>query len=141
MYCVPFRAYGHENVVGKHKTTVEITSEDFLTREGTCIVGIRATQTLAGLDSTIKELAALRTTKICLVMEVNGVREQVTGTGGPGLTYTDHVSMVARTSSYQCGRTLMIHADRAASDLSRDFISGLKDRRAVMNCELHFINQ
>jgi len=141
MYCVPFKAFGHENVTGKHKTTVEITSENFLTRQGTCIVGIQATQTLAGLDSTIKELATLETTKILLVMEVNGIIEQVTGTGAPGLSYSDSMSMVARTSSYQCGRTLMIHSDKAASDLSKDFVKGLKDSRAVMNCELHFIDQ
>jgi hypothetical protein len=141
MYCIPFRAFGHENVIGKHKTTVEITSEEFLTRQGTCIVGIRATQTLASLGSTIKELATLETTKIILVMDVNGIIEQVTGTGGPDLTYSDSVSMVARTSSYQCGRTLMIHADKAASDLSEDFVNSLKESRTVMNCELHFINR
>ena len=141
MYCVPFRAFGHENVVGKHKTTVEITSEDFLTRQGTCIVGIRATQTLAGLDSTIKALAASETTRIVLVMEVNGIIEQITGTGGPGLTYSDSVSMVARTSSYQCGRTLMVHADKAASDLSEHFVNSLKISRAMMNCKLYFIDQ
>jgi hypothetical protein len=141
MYCISFRAFGHENVIGKHKTTVEITSEEFLTRQGTCIIGIRATQTLASLGSTIKRLATLETTKIILVMDVNGIIEQVTGTGGPGLTYSDSVSMVSRTSSYQCGRTLMIHADKAASDLSEDFINSLKESRAVMNCELHFISQ
>lgn len=141
MYCVTFRAFGHENVVGEHKTTVEITSESFLTPQGTCIVGIEATQTLADLDSAIRELAVLETTKIVLVMEVSGIVERVTGTGGPGLTYSDSVSMVTRTSSYQCGRTLMIHADKAASDLSRNFINSLKDNKAVINCELHFIDQ
>jgi len=141
MYCVNFRAFGHENVVGEHRTTVEITSENFLTRQGTCIVGIQATQTLDGLDSAIKELAELETTKIVLVMEVNGIVERVTGTGGSGLTYSDSVSMVARTSSYQCGRTLMIHADKAAADLSRDFVNNLKDNKAVINCELYFIDQ
>jgi len=35
----------------------------------------------------------------------------------------------------------MIHSDKAASDLSKDFVKGLKDSRAVMNCELHFIYQ
>jgi hypothetical protein len=140
MYIVPFRAFGHNNVVGKHQTTLEITSEDFLTRQGTCIVGIRATQTLAGLDSAIKALAVLETTKIVLMMEVNGIIEQVAGTGGPGLTYSDSVSMVARTSSYQCGRTLLIHADKAASDLDERFVNSLKDSNAVMNCELHFID-
>jgi len=141
MYCVNFRAFGHENVVGEHKTTAEITSENFLTRQGTCIIGIQATQTLADLDSAIKELALLETTKIVLVMEVNDIVERVTGTGGAGLTYSDSVSMVARTSSYQCGRTLMIHADKAASDLSRDFVNNLKDNKAVITCELHFIDR
>jgi hypothetical protein len=139
MYIVPFRAFGHNNVVGKHQTTLEITSENFLTRQGTCIVGVRATQTLAGLDSAIKALASLETTKIVLMMEVNGIIEQVTGTGGPGLTYSDSVSMVARTSSYQCGRTLLIHADKAASDLDERFVNSLKDSNTVMSCELHFI--
>jgi hypothetical protein len=141
MYCVSFRAYGHENVIGKHKTTLEITTEDFLTRRGTCIVGVRATQKLSTLDSSIKELAALDTTKIVLVLQVGEMIEQITGTGGPGLTYTDSVSMVARTSSYQCGRTLMIHADKAASDLSDEFVNRLRDRDAVLKCELHFIPQ
>jgi len=141
MYCVTFKAFGHENVVGEHKTTVEITSENFLTRRGTCIIGIRATQTLADLDSTIKKLASSETTKIVLVMEVNGIVERVAGTGGSDLTYSDSISMVARTSSYQCGRTLMIHADKAASDLSKDFINSLKDNKAVINCELQFIDQ
>jgi hypothetical protein len=139
MFCVPFRAFGHENVTGKHKTTVEITSEDFLTRQGTCIVAVRATQTLSMLDSAIKRISRLETTKVVLVMEVRGIIEQITGTGGSGLTYTDSVSMVARTSSYQCGRTLMIHADKAASDLSDDFVKCLRDRNAVLKCELHFI--
>lgn len=141
MYCVTFKAFGHENVVGEHKTTVEITSENFLTHRGTCIIGIRATQTLADLDSTIKKLASSETTKIVLVMEVNGIVERVAGTGGSDLTYSDSISMVARTSSYQCGRTLMIHADKAASDLSKDFINSLKDNKAVINCELQFIDQ
>ncbi|MDH4214784.1 MAG: DUF371 domain-containing protein [Candidatus Odinarchaeota archaeon] len=141
MYYVPFKAFGHENVIGRHKTTVEITSENFLTHQGTCIVGTRATQTLAGLDSVIKKLVTLESTKIVLEMEVNGIIERVTGSGGPCLTYSDSVSMVARTSSYQCGRTLMIHADKAASDLREDFVNNLKDNRAVMNCALYFINQ
>jgi len=74
-------------------------------------------------------------------MEVAGIREQVTGTGGNDLPYTDSVSMVARTSSFQCGRTLMINADKAASDLSREFVSLLTKVGIEMDCELHFITE
>ncbi len=139
MHLVRFKAYGHENVIGEHKTTVEITTEDYLTKQGTCIVGVEANQKLSDLAPKIRELVTLETTKIILVMEVEGIIEQVTGTGGQNLTYSDSVSMVARTSSYQCERTLMINADKAASDLSREFVRLLKKNEVEMNCELHFI--
>jgi hypothetical protein len=139
MHFVRFKAYGHENVIGEHKTTVEITTEDFLTKQGSCIVGVQATQKLSDLSSEIRELVSHETTKIVLVMKVKGIREQVTGTGGNDLTYTDSTSMVARTSSFQCGRTLMVNADKAASNLSREFVSLLTKTGIEMNCELHFI--
>ena len=139
MHFVRFKAYGHENVIGEHTTTVEITTEDFLTKQGSCIVGVQATQKLSDLSSEIRELVSHETTKIVLLMEVKGIREQVTGTGGNDLTYTDSTSMVARTSSFQCGRTLMVNADKAASNLSREFISLLTKTGIEMNCELHFI--
>ena len=135
---VRFNAYGHQNVIGEHKSTVELTSEDFLTYHGTCIVGVRTDLTLNELDSGIKQLAALESTEIKLRMTIDELTEEVTGSGGSGLTFSDTTSMVARTSSYECGRTLMIGADKAALDLSRDFIEKLKDSTVVIDCELIF---
>ena len=74
-------------------------------------------------------------------MKVDDVAETVTGSGGPGLTYSDTTSMVARTSSYQCARTVMINSDKAASDLNREFIDRLKNRETTIDCELQFITQ
>ena len=141
MQRVQFKAYGHENVIGEHKTTVELTSEDFLTKQGTCIVGVCSDVSLNQVDSKIKGLASLSSTKIVLKMSINGLIEEVTGTGSPRLTYTDSTSMVARTSTFECGRTLMVNADKAASDLSRDFIDRLKVNGAVIECELIYIKQ
>ncbi len=138
---VQFNAYGHRNVIGEHKSTVELTSEDYLTHQGTCIVGLRADLVLSELKSEIKQLAIAESTEIKLRMTVDDLTEEVTGTGGSGLTYSDPTSMVARTSSYECGRTLMINADKAASDLSRDFVEKLKDNTVVINCELIFTTQ
>lgn len=139
MYRVQFQAFGHENIIAEHNTTLELTSEDFLTRRGTCIVGICSTLTLSELSAEIKQLVKLDTTKIILTMSTADVVETVTGKGGSGLTYSDTVSMVARTSSYQCGRTLMIDSDKAASDLSREFVNKLKSKDTVLDCELQFI--
>ena len=138
---VLFNAYGHQNVISDHKSTVELTSEDYLTQQGTCIVGVRADMTLNELDSEIKQLASSESTEIILRMTVDELTEEVTGTGGTRLTYSDPTSMVARTSSYECGRTLMINADKAASDLSRDFVEKLKDNTVVIACELIFTTQ
>jgi len=138
---VRFKAYGHQNVIGEHKSTVELTSEDYLSKQGTCIVGVKANLTLDELDREIKKMAQVETTKIVLRMNVEELVEEVIGTGGSRLTYSDSTSMVARTSSYQCDRTLMINTDKAASDLSREFINRLKDDSVVMTCELIFTTQ
>lgn len=139
MQRVKFNAYGHENVVGEHKTTVELTSEDHLTRHGTCIVGVSTDITLDRLDQRIKRLASSPSTRITLKMCVDELMEEVTGTGSPGLTYTDSTSMVARTSTYTCGRTLMVNANKAASNLNRDFIDRLKVGSALIKCELIYV--
>jgi hypothetical protein len=141
MRSVRFRAAGHENIVGKHETTLELTSESKLTKRGTCVIGVRASQTLRDLDDEIRNLARRRETRICLRMTVEGQVEEVRGRGDPGLTYTDNTSMVVRKSSYQCGRTVFVNADKAASDLDREFIRKLKDSRAVLECELLYFNE
>ncbi|MFW9974345.1 MAG: DUF371 domain-containing protein [Candidatus Thorarchaeota archaeon] len=141
MQRVHFKAYGHENIVGKHKTTVELTTEKQLTKQGSCIVGVCVDIALSDLDSEIKRLASQSSTKIILKMSVDGHIEEVSGTGSSGLVYLDSTSMVARKSSYECGRTVMVNADKAASDLSREFIDKLKEPGAVIDCELIYIKQ
>ena len=48
---VDFVAFGHKNVIGKHKTTVEITSENTLTLQGSCIIGVKMGQKLCELSN------------------------------------------------------------------------------------------
>ncbi len=141
MHSVTFRAFGHENVVGDHRTTLEITSEKFLTKRGTCIIGIGSNLTLDRIDNVIKSLARQRDTEIQLRISAGGITEIITGHGSAGLTYESTVSMVARTSGFECPRTLMIGADKAASDIDRTLIEILRDPEVEMDCELVFINQ
>ena len=141
MHRVKFVAYGHENVVSEHKTTLELTTENFLTPQGTCIICVRATQKLCDLSYDIKKMARSKDTQILLRMSVDGEKEEVIGRGSPGLTYENPVSMVARTSTFECGRTLMVNADKAASDLSRRFIQRLTNPSSKIYCELVFISE
>ena len=141
MHRVEFVAYGHKNIIGKHKTTVELTSENTLTLQGACIIGVKMGQKLCDLSNDIKKKALSERTRIHLRMKVNDESEEVVGYGSPGLTYESSVSMVARTSSYECGRTLMIKADKAASDLSRQFIAELSEPDIQIYCELIFVSE
>jgi hypothetical protein len=136
MRTVDFHAYGHPNVIGKHKTTLEITTEEKLTSRGTCIIGVRTNQTLRDLDDEIKTLAKSTRTQIQLTMSVEGLVESIMGRGSPGLTYSDPISMVARTSSFECGRTVMVGADRVASDLDRRFVQKLRNPNIAIKCQL-----
>jgi hypothetical protein len=138
---VCFQAFGHVNVKGEHPTTVEITTETSLTKRGTCIIGVGANQALSTLDGELKSLASKDTTQIILRMSVSGLDEEVRGWGSPGLTYSDSISMVARRSSFECDRTLMVNVDKAASDLERSFIQQLKNPKAVVECELLFLSE
>ncbi|MFX1367447.1 MAG: DUF371 domain-containing protein [Promethearchaeota archaeon] len=138
---VCFQAYGHENVIGEHTTTVEITTETSLTKRGTCIIGVGANRTLSSLDDELRLLAASKTTQIILKMSVDGLDEEIRGWGSTGLTYSDSISMVVRKSSFECERTLMVNADKAASNLKRSFIQQLKNPEAILECELHFLSE
>jgi len=141
MRSVSFVAYGHENVVGLHKTTTELTTESFLTPQGTCIIGVKSDQSLSNLSDEIKQMVKSKETRIHLKMKVNGETEEIVGYGSPGLTYEDSTSMVARTSPFECGRTLMVNSDKAASDLKRSFIEKLKEVDVLIECKLVFISE
>lgn len=135
---VSFLASGHENVIGDHKTTLELTSETFLTRQGTCIMGVRSELVLHALEDDIKSLARSKSTEIRLTLSIDGRKEEIIGHGSPGLTYADRTSMVVRTSSFECPRTLMVRADKAASDLDREFVERLKSPEQRIACEILF---
>jgi hypothetical protein len=97
--------------------------------------------TLQSFDSRIKELARSSNTRIVLKLNVDDLVEEIEGRGGPGLTYSDSISMVARKSSFVCGRTVMIEANKAASDLNRSLIERLRQPETTIDCELLFISE
>ncbi len=98
-------------------------------------------QKLCDLSNDIKNMAQSERTCIHLKMKANDESEEVIGYGSPGLTYGSSISMVARISPYECGRTLMVKANKAASDLSRQFIAELSEPDTQIDCELIFVNE
>ena len=119
-------ASGHENIEATHPTTLEITKEKRLSRRGDCIIAVGADKSLADLSDEFKECLRKPNAKLTLTIEVDGITEQISAQGSPNLILTHQFDMVVRKSSYVDDRTLAVKANKAAHDLSREFVEKLQ---------------
>ena len=127
-------ALGHPNITARNRTTFEVTREDYLTSRGDCIVAINASKGARDLGEEFKQIVKRSDAKITVIIEVSKYKEVVVGRGNPQLILSHPTDMVARKSSYICDRTLMVGADKAAKDFSRDLIREIQNpiRRATI---------
>ena len=124
------RAVGHENVTARHASTFEVTTDDYLTPAGDCILGIEANRAPADFDPAFVTACRDATATITATFYVeDGTGATATGTitgrGHPDLTFEDDRSLVGRTSDYVDDRTVMVGADAAAGDLDRRLAEAL----------------
>jgi len=112
-------AYGHKNVLAENRTTLEITKETHLTPRGDCIIAVAADKTLTDFDQQFKELLCKDNARLSILIEAGDESETVNALGDTHLTLVHPTDIVVRKSGYVCDRTLAIHADKAACDLSR----------------------
>ena len=120
-------ARGHANVQSTHKTTFQIAKEPFLSKRGDCVIAVAATKGAIDLSSNFKETARREKARITVIIEVDKVKEVVKAQGSASLTFTHPSDLVVRKSSYVCGRTLAVRADKAANDLSRKLVEKLQN--------------
>jgi hypothetical protein len=119
--------YGHKNMQATHKTTLEFTKDKHLTKKGDCIITVAADKALADLNADFKEKLRKTDAKLTITIEADGISERVNAEGSPQLILTHPTDIVVRKSDYVCSRTLAVHADKAACDLSRDLVEKLRD--------------
>ncbi len=124
---VVFSARGHENIEATHKMTFEATKETTLTKQGDCIIAVEASKAAADLPFEFKEAARKEGAQITVTIEAGELEEVVKAKGSSQLQFIHPTDLVVRKSSYVCGRTLAIRADKAASDFSRELVEKLKD--------------
>jgi hypothetical protein len=118
--------HGHGNIRATHKTTLEFTKDKHLSKEGDCIVAVAADKGLADLNPEFKEELRKPNARVTILIEAGGITEQVTAQGSPQLFLTHPLEMVIRKSDYVSSRTLAIHADKAARDLSKELVEKLR---------------
>lgn len=121
------RASGHENVSAEHASTFEVTTDDWLTPAGDCILAVEANRAPADFEPEFVEACRNREATITARFEADGHVEIVEGSGHPDLTFESDRSLVGRTSEYVDERTVLIGADSAAVDLNRALVGALSE--------------
>jgi len=131
--------FGHENIMATHKTTLEFTKDTHLSKKGDCIVTVAADKALADLSAEFKEKLRKPHAKLVILIEAGGVIEQVNAHGSPQLILIHPTDMVVRKSDYVCSRTLAVHVDKAAQDLSKALVEKLKnpEQKVKITLEVH----
>lgn len=129
-------AHGHKNIQATHKSTFEITKEIWLSKKGDCIIAVSADKALADLNQELRQHLCTDNARLTIKIETENLTDTINALGSPKLILTHPTSLIVRKSNYICERTLAIHADKAACDLSRELVEKLKDSRANVKISL-----
>ena len=122
-----FYAHGHRAVLSTHLTTLELTKEDVLSKNGDCIVAVGSSAGLRDLPEPMKNALSSEACRACLTLRLGAHRFVIEGRGARGLTFSHPTDIVVRKSSFVSDRTLMVRANRAAADLPRSLVDLLQD--------------
>ncbi|MDG5778008.1 DUF371 domain-containing protein [Haloarculaceae archaeon H-GB2-1] len=118
-------AHGHEHVSAEHASTLEFTSDDYLTPAGDCILGIEADRVPADFDEDFVAACRDHGATIVATIAVGERSQTIEGRGHPDLSFENERSHVIRTSDYVDDRTVMVGADAAAGDVDRSLVDAL----------------
>jgi uncharacterized protein len=122
-----FYARGHPAVLSTHPTTLELTKEVGLSKNGDCIVAVGSSMGLRDLPEPMKNALSSGACRASLTLKLDVHHFAVEGLGARGLTFSHPTDIVVRKSGFVSDRTLMVHANRAAVDLPRSFVELLQD--------------
>jgi hypothetical protein len=132
--------HGHSMVLALHPTTIEITTDEHLTRKGDCIVGVGADVGCAGLSDGTKQILRGEGYPVSIRLVVQGEAFALTARGDPRLTLTNPHDIVIRKSEYVSDRTLALGADAAAKDIPRSMVRALKGEKTAGYLEIGVVS-
>ena len=119
-------AYGHENILCTHKTTIELTKDNYVSEKGNCILGIKASKSCFDLNSNLKKIIKSGNVKVKVIISVDNIADSFFGFGNKDLTLLNKKDIVFRLSEYICDRTVLIKCTKSSQDLNRKLVNKLK---------------
>lgn len=135
-------ANGHKNILGTHKTTIEITKNKNLTIRGNCIIGVNATKACSDLSKTLKNYIR-KGKKIKITLKVEKLEDSFFGFGNKKLKLLDEEDIVFRKSNFICNRTVLINCTKSALELNRELIKNLDipNKKIIIIFEVNEIDE
>jgi uncharacterized protein len=127
---------GHAMVRSTHPTTLEVTTEEDLTENGDCIIGVGASKGCAGLDERLKDELRREGSRVTLRVVVGDEEFELKARGNPRLELTHPHDIVVRMSDFVSDRTLAVGAGAAARQVPRSMVAKLKDPRTAGRLEI-----
>jgi len=123
--CDKVVAHGHGMITAKHRNTMEITKDNYVTERGTCIIACSADKALRDLREDLKQLIKNDNTVVVVKIRCVDKFEIVLCRGSSRLTLSSDRKIVIRKSKYVDDATLCIESNKGAADLDRGLISRL----------------
>ncbi len=127
---------GHPMVRSAHPTTIEITTDDHLTVNGDCIIGVAASKGCAQLGAEVKEGLRRKDSHVTIRLLVGNHSFELSARGDPRLELSHQHDIVIRKSDFISDRTLAVHADSAAKDIPREMVRLLSNPATVGRLEI-----
>ena len=125
-------AWGHENILCTHRTTIELTKETKLTKKGDCVLAVKASKACYDLTIDLKNQIKNRN-KFRVKLEAEGIQDYFFGFGNENLKLLNKNHMVFRKSDFICGRTVLINCSKSSTELSRKLIGKLKNPKTKIS--------
>ncbi len=121
-------AKGHSLIQCTHTTTIELTKDTYLTKNGTCILGIEASKACYDLNPLLKKKIN-EEKKITVIIKAGDVVDSFYGFGDKRLTFLNKKDMVFRKSDFVCDRTILIKCSKSSNELDRNIIKNLTNSK------------
>jgi uncharacterized protein len=129
-------AFGHPNIRATHPTTLMITKDVDVSKNGDCIIAMSADKSVADLSVQFKEALRKPNAKLTVTIEAGGSTVEIRAIGAPKLCLCHPTDMVIRKSDYVCTRTLAVGADKSSIDLPRQLVKKLQEPKQTVKITL-----
>jgi len=123
--------HGHRMIRSVHRKTIEVTTDEHLTENGDCVIGVGANRGCADLDDEVKSALRRDHARVRVMISTGGESFELMAEGDSGLELSHPGDIVIRRSRFISDRTLAVGASAAAIDIPRSIVLTLKNPLAV----------